>query len=60
MSDERGREVQVTFAEGVRDDVTGLAANSTAGDKIGESEVEALAASRSYWSNAGRTLISVS
>ncbi len=42
MSEERGREVQVTFVEGVREDVAGLVASSTADDKISESEVEAL------------------
>jgi hypothetical protein len=34
--------VQVTFVEGVREDVAGLVASSTADDKISESEVEAL------------------
>lgn len=42
MSKERGREVQVTFAEEVREDVAGLVASSTEDDKISESEVEAL------------------
>jgi hypothetical protein len=42
MSEERGREVQVTFAEGVREDIAGLVASSTADDKISEFEVEAL------------------
>lgn len=34
--------MQVTFAEGVREDIAGLVASSTAGEKIGKPEVEAL------------------
>jgi hypothetical protein len=42
MSVEHGREVPVTFAEGVRDDVASLIASLTVDDEVGESEVEAL------------------
>ncbi len=42
MSLEHGREVPVTFAEGVRDDVASLIASLAMDDEVGESEVEAL------------------
>jgi hypothetical protein len=42
MSLERGREVPVTFAEGVRDDVASLIASLAVNDEVGESGVEAL------------------
>lgn len=59
MSEEHGREVPVTFAEGVRDDVTSLIASSTASDD--ESEVETLKHRiAELLSNAGRTPTSAS
>lgn len=42
MGKERGREVPVTFAEGIREDIASLIAGPTAGRKITESEIEAL------------------
>jgi hypothetical protein len=42
MSEERGREVPVTFAEGVRDDVASLVASPTSDDEISGAEVDAL------------------
>jgi hypothetical protein len=42
MGEEHGREVPVTFAEGVRDDVASLIASMTSDDEVGEAEVEAL------------------
>lgn len=61
MSEERGREVRVTFAEGVRDDVANIVASSTAGEKIGKSEIEALKRRiAELLVECGRTLTSVS
>lgn len=42
MGEEHGREVPVTFAEGVRDDVASLIASMTSDDEVGEAEVDAL------------------
>jgi len=42
MSEEGSREVPVTFAEGVRDDVASLVASSAHDDEAGKSDIEAL------------------
>jgi hypothetical protein len=42
MGEEHGREVPVTFAEGVRDDVASLIASLASNDEVGEAEVDAL------------------
>lgn len=42
MSEQTDRGVPVTFADGIRDDVTSLVANPVGGDKVRQSEVDAL------------------
>jgi hypothetical protein len=42
MSEAEGREVHITFADGVRDDVARLAAQSASDDQTHKSEVESL------------------
>jgi hypothetical protein len=42
MGEEHGREVPVTFAEGVRDDVASLIASMNAHDDVGDAEADAL------------------